>query len=307
MKAVAPKQREIGTDERGYWSDLQFSEAQAAPAPYCPTCGGAGFIRAVYRKNGQVVGRDYIPCNNPNCPVIHENTVKRNDSLYKTAAIPAEYQDLSFERWQKLRTERPDLATGKLDALGAALAFTKAASKKFFFDLDEAASAVGLPVPEDLSKGKCSIVFSGANGVGKTSLAVSIARELLAMNTQVVYMRFSEFFDGLKERFDKKPLYQYFPTLQSETEVMTHFQYAPVLILDEFYADVTDWRRERAEQLINYRYTHQMPTIITTNLDADSLISLWGMTTGHRIQAMTHWFQVTGQELRSRAGMVKSR
>lgn len=249
--------------------------------------------------------REYEKCKNPLCPVVTDSRNTLFQKLCREASIPQEYSSLTFERWNDLFIDQPETIRGKQDAVGAALAFAR--EKDHRFDLDTAARYANLAPPEDAGDPKTSLVLSGANGVGKTSLAVAIAREVLNHNEAILYMRFGEFFDALKERFEKKAVYQYFPSLLTEADVMTQFQRATILIIDEFYADVTEWRAERGEQLINYRYTHQLPTIVTTNMSSAQLIEHWGKTTGHRLQAMAHWIEMGGVELRRRAAMIKSR
>lgn len=272
----------------------------------CETCGGVGFVVAANVPHDHPYFGRPIPCPAPSCPTLKELRDARYAKLCTLAQIPAEYQSLTFAQWEDL-SRFPDAIAGKRGALGAAYAFVEAAEYDFKFTLDTAAELAGVEVPEFDSGRKCSIVYSGKNGVGKTSLAVSIARALLDSGYAVVYVRLMEFLDALKERFEKKDAYELGGDAEDEAGVMRTYQQAPVLIIDEFPAEKTDWRRERVEQLINYRYTHQLPTIITTNLDADTLTMLWGMTTGHRIQAMSHWIEVGGMELRPRAGKWESR
>ena len=289
-------------------AQIEVVEGEYPQLPTCETCGGAGFVVSPLRKREDgTFGQDMFECPDPDCPVVRQQQAARWTKLCTQAQIPPEYGDLSFQSWETLFDEQPDSYAGKQDALGAALAFVDARNDGCRFTLAEAAERVGLPAQalEDSRRG--GLVLSGANGVGKTSLAVSIARDLLNYGVAVLYIRLGEFFDGLKERFKDKSDYDFLPDAEDESALMTMAQRVPVLIIDEFYADATAWRKERAGQLVNYRYTHQMPTVITTNLSRDALVALWGATTGHRIQAMSHWITMTGLELRKRGGEVHSR
>ncbi len=288
-------------------SGLQVMDDDYSAPPMCETCDGAGWVIFEYKQNGVVIRREQAQCPNPQCPVVREITEQRWAKLHTQAQIPPKYEDLSFESWLQLFDATPECRTGKLDAYGAAMAFVEARENRFYFTLDDAAARVGLkPLDWDQSL-RCGLVLSGVNGVGKTSLAVSIARALLNQGAAVLYIRLSEFFDALKERFENKTDYELLPGSTDEASLMTTVQCAPVLVIDEFYADVTKWRKERAEALINYRYSNNLPTVITTNLKRDELPMLWGMTTGQRIQSMCHWIQMGGEVIRDRAAEVVSR
>lgn len=289
---------------REYWQSVRSNHvADPVPdfdTPTCPTCGGIGWVNVKVPVSHPLFGKGVV-CPNPDCKVVAERREQRYTQLCNLSQIPAEYQggEVSFEGWAAL--EQTPAIEGKRGALGAALAFIAAEQRGFKFTLDEAADLGGIEPPEFSTGEKCSIVFTGRNGMGKTSLAVSIAKLLLESGEAVVYLRLAEFFDGLKERFREKDSYEIGGEANDEAEFMRQYQQAPVLVLDEFGADVTDWRRERAEALINYRYTHQLPTIITTNLSAKQMLNLWGLTLGSRVQAMAHWVEVGGVELRERA------
>jgi DNA replication protein DnaC len=47
---------------------------------------------------------------------------------------------------------------------------------------------------------------------------------------------------------------------------------APLLILDDLGTQsATPWAREKLHQLFNYRYSHQLPTVVTTALKLEEL------------------------------------
>lgn len=274
--------------------------------PTCQTCGGYGYVRYDVPVSDARFGKLHA-CPNPDCPTLAQRRDQRYVKLCTLSQLPSEYlrDEVTFAGWAAL-AQYAEWIDGKREALGAALAFVNARDNGFMFSLNDAAAYAGVDAPSDprISSGraKCSLVFTGRNGVGKTSLAVSAARYLLDARVPVVYLRLAEFFDGLKERFKPKASYEYGgDEADDEAEYMRQYQQAPVLIIDEFFSEVTPWRKERAEALINYRYTHQLPTVMTTNRSADELSEIWGLTTGHRLQAMAHWVAVGGQELRPRA------
>lgn len=278
----------------------------ADETPVCDVCGGLGYVRYELPVEHPDFGK-LQRCPNPQCPTVHANRQARYERLTSKSQIPAMYCDLTFAAWDKLAHKGTKMQ-GKWDALGAALAFVDAREKQYMFTLADAAQRVNLTVEGGVGQARRnSIVFSGPNGVGKTSLAVSIAQELIGLGVPTVYVRLAEFFDAIKERFTKKKDYELGGDAEDEAELLRLYQEAPVLVIDEFAAQVTDWRRERAEQLVNYRYTHQMPTIITTNIESAEFPEIWGLILGHRVQAMAHWIVMGGDELRPRRAARTSR
>lgn len=298
---------------RAYWAQIHeawHNRTQLAPETEdlvtCDVCGGIGYVRFELPKDHPQFGK-LQRCPNPQCPTVHANRQARYERLTSKSQIPAMYRDLTFAAWDKLAHNGAKMQ-GKWDALGAALAFVDAREKQYMFTLADAAQRVNLTVEGGVGQARRnSIVFSGPNGVGKTSLAVSIAQELIGLGVPTVYVRLAEFFDAIKERFTKKKDYELGGDAEDEAELLRLYQEAPVLVIDEFAAQVTDWRRERAEQLVNYRYTHQMPTIITTNIESAEFPEIWGLILGHRVQAMAHWIVMGGDELRPRRAARTSR
>jgi len=55
-------------------------------------------------------------------------------------------------------------------------------------------------------------------------------------------------------------------------ELFESIRTSPILILDDLGAhSSTPWAEEKLFQLINHRYNHRLPTVITTNLTMDEL------------------------------------
>lgn len=286
-----------------------------APILYCETCEGKGYVNIPGRhtEDGTWISNQLIVCPNPNCPIVAQQQRDRYSKLCQKASVPLEYQSLTFAAWETLK-RYPEFMAGKWDAYGSALAFVEARENRFMFTLDQAAQAVHLEVdPERSMEGeKNSLVFSGINGIGKTSLAVSIAQELLGLQIPVLYARTADVLAAVKERFDQtqKAKDYEFDWGDSEQSIIGTFQQFPVLILDEFgVSQYTAWRCDIVEQIVRYRYSNQKPTIFTTNLGYDELASddKWRRATGHAVHGMAHWLQMGGRELRRRNGAVQSR
>lgn len=303
-------------DAKAYWASINNSRApgEFVPEPTstiekCATCGGAGFIRRVYTRDGQVVGSEYVRCDNVSCETVRSIDHNRYRTITASSRIPEQYAKMTLSHWHTLMKKQSKGKVhpmdGKRDAFGAALAFINAYDKNFRFTRAEAASEVNLPPPLDEDKAKLnSIVYAGLNGVGKTSLACAIANALMDMQIGVVYVQMADFFMSLRASFgDGKG-----KTGKTESGLMKQYQDAPVLVIDEFPAYTTEWQKQMGALLINHRSSNALPTIITTNiLTPEALTVAWEHLIGDRIAAMAHWFVVGGIELRRRKAARESR
>lgn len=292
------------------WREGMAAKQQFVPeaAEECPVCGIAGFVRADLPVEHPNFG-DVVPCPNPSCPVLSTQRAERYAKLCTLAQIPDEYEGLTLENWRQL-FDAPEFQTGKLDAFGAALAFVAARERGYRFTLDDVADMVNLERPPYASASRCSMVLTGTYGVGKTSLAVCIARELIDVyQLPAMYLLMDRFFAALHERFSRKDAYELFSDADDDVELVQMFQQAPVLILDEFplKPGTSDWWEQQVYQLVNYRHVYHMPTVITTNYSIDDLTQSWGARIGSRLHTMAHWIQMGGLELRRRDATWKSR
>lgn len=292
-----------------YWREVNQAIAarweEEANTPVCETCGGVGWISRKVHQGGALIRTEYPPCPDPHCPALADARRARYEKLCTLAQIPREYQSLTFESWYALA---PAQREGKLDAMGATLAFAGAIEQGGVpFALAQAAVLVGL-TPLDGDDRACnSLVLSGERGIGKTSLAVCAVQELIGAGHQAVYLRLMEYFDAIKERFKEKDQYELAGDAVDEVQVQHTYMQAPVLVIDEWPGEATDWRREKAEQLINYRYANGLPTLITTNLSYDEFVRVWGGIIAQRVRKMAHWIEMGGVILRPQSRNTVSR
>ncbi len=104
------------------------------------------------------------------------------------------------------------------------------------------------------------LLFTGTYGCGKTHLAVAIAHEVLRRGQSALFVVTPDLLDHLRAAFGPS----------SETSFDERFEtvrQTPLLILDDFGSQsATPWAKEKLFQLLNYRYTARLPTVITTNL-----------------------------------------
>lgn len=110
------------------------------------------------------------------------------------------------------------------------------------------------------------LLLSGSVGSGKTHLAASIANEAIAeKRVKTMFMIVPDLLDYLREAFNPKSEVTYderFETIRS----------VPLLVLDDLGTEnATTWAREKLFQIINHRYNAQLPTVITTNQELESI------------------------------------
>lgn len=109
------------------------------------------------------------------------------------------------------------------------------------------------------------LLLKGGYGCGKTHLAAAIANTRLAMGEPVLFVVVPDLLDYLRAAYAPNS-----PTTYDERfeEVRT----VPLLILDDLGTqNTTPWAQEKLFQLINYRYTAHLPTVITTNCELEDL------------------------------------
>lgn len=103
------------------------------------------------------------------------------------------------------------------------------------------------------------LVLMGPNGCGKTHLAAAIANQSLSDGAVVLFSVVPELLDHLRSTFAPSANDVY-------DKLFDKMREANVLVLDDLGAhQSTPWATEKLYQLLNYRYSWRMPTVITTN------------------------------------------
>lgn len=109
------------------------------------------------------------------------------------------------------------------------------------------------------------LLLEGTYGCGKTHLAAAVGNERLRRGDLVLFITTPDLLDHLRSTFGPS----------SETgydEMFDRIRGAQLLILDDLGAENSSaWAQEKLFQLLNHRYNHQLPTVITTNADLDTL------------------------------------
>lgn len=121
---------------------------------------------------------------------------------------------------------------------------------------------------EKLVKGieKKGLILVGNNGVGKTHLACSIANELIENGIPVIYGTLINLLAELRNSYDTE-------NNISEMEIIKLYKNVDLLIIDDLGKEKpSEWGLEKVFTIINSRYENNLPVIITTNYNQNSLL-----------------------------------
>jgi DNA replication protein DnaC len=108
------------------------------------------------------------------------------------------------------------------------------------------------------------LIFEGAYGTGKTHLAAAIGNERLKRGDNVLFMTTPDLLDHLRGTYAPNSDMAY-------DELFNRVKNIDLLILDDIGTEnPSDWAREKLFQILNHRYSNQLPTVITTNENIDN-------------------------------------
>jgi len=109
------------------------------------------------------------------------------------------------------------------------------------------------------------LVFTGTYGSGKTHLAAAIANKQASLGKPPLFVVVPDLLDHLRATFNPNSLVPYDRRFD---EIRT----SQLLILDDLGTQsMTPWVKEKLYQLFNYRYSGQLPTVITTSDELDDM------------------------------------
>ena len=108
------------------------------------------------------------------------------------------------------------------------------------------------------------LVLLGPSGCGKTHLAAAIGNYLIKSGAPAILVEVPDLLDYLRATFQGNVV-----TYQQR---MVELKSTPVLILDSLGKErASDWGEEKLYQILSYRYTLALPTVIVSHLTLEEI------------------------------------
>jgi DNA replication protein DnaC len=230
----------------------------------CARCAGHGWIMWEVPRTDPDFGKTF-PCD---ClkPVLERDRVAK---LFKGAAVPPEYESLSFETYRAMPISGAQQLASEV-AEGWANA------------------------------GERSLMLTGAVGLGKTGLAVAAMRKRQERDhCAALFVTTIDLLDAIRATYSDSGA--------TEGDVLGTVRTVPLLVLDDIgreriaQGERGDWVRERLFAIVNHRQIQHLATIYTSNRDISELAEHLGDATAWRIK-MACWpsvVQMDGTNLRA--------
>jgi DNA replication protein DnaC len=213
------------------------------PASVCLFCGGAGWLRRDVPLGHRDFGQPLL-CR---CKT-QELQQQRLDRLFRMSRLGEHLREMTFDAFLSRDIPYDAGAVGPdwdRDETFRSLQRAVRTARRYAGD------------PEGW------LVFLGDYGCGKTHLAVAIANERIGRSEPALFQVVPDLLDHLRATFAPNSPVTY-------DELFEEVRSAPLLILDDLGAQGSSpWADEKLFQIINHRYNHRLPTVITTNLPLD--------------------------------------
>ncbi len=200
---------------------------ELSPSSSCPVCKGAGFVHPLLPSGKPDFSR-VVACR---C------TQQGLDKGRQTHLL----------RYSNLRS----LTRFTFDSLLPRGSSGNPINQEQFHRVYEAAKAFAI-------EPKGWLILVGPSGCGKTHLAAAIANERVRQGQPALFISTPDLLDRLRSAFNTDSEIPY-------DEFFDQVRNAPLLVLDDLGAQTsTPWVKEKLDQLLNYRFNSELPTVIVS-------------------------------------------
>jgi DNA replication protein DnaC len=199
----------------------------------CPICGGIGYVR-----------RD-LPVDDPNFGLLEVCQCQKEN--FQRASVQRLYSISNLDAFQKMTFEHFNIS-----GLNDQKEINKTLEVAFNTSQNYAHHLNGW------------LLLMGGYGCGKTHLAAAVANEVVSLGVETLFLTVPDLLDWLRYSFSSEET-----TYESRFEEIKNIRF---LVLDDLGTqNTTAWAREKLFQIINHRYTHKLPTVITTNISLSEI------------------------------------
>lgn len=194
----------------------------------CPICGGSGWVR------------QDLPIDHPDFGRLQVCVCRQNAVVHQTQERLYRLSNLEAFKGMTLENFRTEGRLGLGDQQVSSLTIARNQSSHF------AQNPTGW------------LLFMGTYGSGKTHLAAAIANQVLQQGKAVLFLTVPDLLDWLRYSFGSQEI-----NFEQRFEEIRNIY---LLVLDDLGTqNATPWAEEKLYQILNYRYVHRLPTIITSN------------------------------------------
>jgi DNA replication protein DnaC len=138
---------------------------------------------------------------------------------------------------------------------------------------------------------KNGLLILGTVGTGKTHLAASIANCVVERGIPVQFGTFSDYLESIRQEYDATGI----------REELSRLKNTMLLVIDDLGKQKrSDWTQQILFDIINHRYEHKLPVVITSNLNLPALEQHAGTAVFSRLYEMCGAVVMTGEDYRKR-------
>lgn len=257
--------------QQAIWRNLEKELAGAIPATeQCPMCNGMGAITLDVPSDHALFGKSFL-CICRRAVAGKGNLAKLVDDL---GFVPTNVREFSLDNFQGMAYS--------YEAVGIAL------------QLQERDWATW---DDEEKKG---LLLSGSTGTGKTTIAYCVYRVRAERGEAVAWINSTNFIKRVQAT------YRDGYSGPSENDIIGAVIKAQFLVIDDLgevalgNSQASANRLEIMRQVIDGRYSRDLPTVITTNLTIEQLYAQFGSLIASRIRGLCHCLVVDGPDLRVR-------